>query len=321
MAVKHILCEWARPIIRCLPFGRIRALALVGGRAQDDASWETLPHPRRVFFDHDLGAYIAADLREWGGRWHYFTGRYYDQVNRLLARKLLRPGDTYIDIGANYGIQSLAAARIVGPRGQVIAIEPHPATFATLQAHMAINGISNVRSYNVGLSDKPGSLTLANDSNHPGTFSFRKLDHARTAVEVPVAVGDELLATIPMKPETRVLVKIDTEGHEMHVLRGLRNLIAAPNAAFVVEITDAWLRATGSSAQTLYDEMHAAGHASFGLAVVYPWLRRQLRLAAQPKPLPGQHDVLFAHPDFLSTCGVRLPGGAGPDSLETTSQD
>ncbi len=307
MAIKHVLCEWARPFICCLPFARVRALALVGGSDQHDPSWNSLRDPRRVFFDRSIHSYFSVDLREWGGRWHYFTGRYYDQANRLLARKFLSPGDTYIDIGANHGVQSLAAARIVGEQGLVIAIEPNPATFSVLQAHVIINGYSNIRLFNVGLSNEPGRLSLSNDSNHPGTFSFRKIANAVESIEVPVMIGDELMARFPVEDSARVLVKIDTEGHEHQVLRGLKNLIALPNVAFVVEVTDEWLRQAGSSAQQLYDEMHAQGYESYAATVHYPWLRPGVRITPQPDPAPGQHDVLFARKAFFNRNGAIKP--------------
>jgi FkbM family methyltransferase len=299
MDSKFLLCEFARPLIRCLPFGRVRALALWGARDQKDASWQGHPNPHRVFYDRNIRAYVCADLREWGGRWHYFTGRYYDQANRLLAEMVLARGDMYIDVGANCGLQSLTASRLVGPEGIVAAIEPNPASLSMLQIHLRINGKTNVRVFNVGLSDRPGTLRLANDSQHSGTFTFREIPNVVEAVDVPVTVGDELLASIRSGFSGRTLVKIDTEGYEHHVLRGMKNLIASPNVAFVVEITDEWLRQTGSSAAELFADMQSQGYQSFSMSIHYPFLRPALRLRRLRVPPSGQHDVLFAREDFL----------------------
>jgi FkbM family methyltransferase len=304
MAMKHYVCECLRPVIGLLPFGRARVLKPFGLRAQQDDSWLAHPRPRRVFFDRDIGAYVAVDLREWGGRWHYFTRRYYDQKNRLLVQMMLRPGDTYLDVGANLGMHTLAAARVVGPKGLVIAVEPNPAVFAHLQAHLAINGITCAHGENVGLSDTCGELVLSGASAHTGEFTFRTLDHPLCTVRVPVVVGDQLLAKYP--PQGRVLVKIDTEGYEHHVLRGLRGLAARLDVAFSVEITDEWLRQTGSSAKQLFQEMHALGFESYQLAVRYKRLRPFPRLVACPEPLGCQFDALFVRPeewtDFKLAC-------------------
>jgi FkbM family methyltransferase len=258
-----------------------------------------MKNPRRVFYDRSIGSYISADLREWGGRWHYFTGRYYDQENRLLVQKFLKAGDTYIDIGANVGVQTLAAARVVGPSGVVVAAEPNPTTFSTLRAHVVLNGFTNVQLFNVGLSDKPATLTLANDSNHPGTFTFRSISNAVASVDVPVVVGDELLAGVQRNPKARTLVKIDTEGHEHHVLRGLKGLIATENVAFIVEVTDEWLRAAGSSAEQLYGEMKGQGYQAFSPSVHYPMLRPAVRLREMTEVPTGQHDVFFARRSYF----------------------
>ena len=69
---------------------------------------------------------MELDLSDDLDRMVYFLGRYYDLDLQLLLDELLRPGDTFINVGANVGYVVLHAASRVGPRGRVIAFEPQP---------------------------------------------------------------------------------------------------------------------------------------------------------------------------------------------------
>jgi FkbM family methyltransferase len=250
-----------------------------------------------VFFDSDISAYIAVTLEDWGGRWYYFTGRYYDLANRLLIKKFLRKGDTYIDIGANLGMHTIAASRAVGVGGRVVAIEPNPEAMTHLRSQLVINGISNVTLVNAGLSDKAGQLILSGADDHTGTFTLRPIPKSLHAIEVPVFKGDDVLGK--MQLPGRTLVKIDTEGHEHHVVRGLKGLMSHGDVGFVVEVTDQWLRQTGSSAAQLYDEFRKFGFSAFGVEIGYNFFRPTLRLTAIDVPPEGQHDVFFTRGQFL----------------------
>lgn len=75
----------------------------------------------------------------------------------LALSECLEPGDRFVDVGANIGMITLQAARLVGPSGRVESFEPNPNCFATLERHLAINGIENVVAHRVGLSDTSGS--------------------------------------------------------------------------------------------------------------------------------------------------------------------
>jgi hypothetical protein len=112
--------------LRRLPFGAIRALHLLGGGDQNDSRWESLANPFRIVYDGWLQCHVFADLREWGGRWRYFTGSYDDRLTALFLQAALRPGDAFVDVGANLGMHSLLASRLVGQGGTVYAVESNP---------------------------------------------------------------------------------------------------------------------------------------------------------------------------------------------------
>ena len=220
-------------------------------------------------------------------------------INPLLIHKLLKRGDTYIDIGANLGVHTMAASRVVGDTGMVMAVEPNPHTFAHLQAHLTINRITNVRAFNVGLSDTNGELELKGDSEHTGKYTFRDVSDCMYSAKVPVLPGDQLIDKSLLRQ--RVLVKIDVEGFEHRVVRGLTELMTYPDIGFVVEVTDQWLRETGSSAADLYAEFQKNDFKPYLVSLHYSWFRPVLEIRHLETPPDGQCDILFVRPGYLGS--------------------
>ncbi len=131
---------------------------------------------------------------------------------RALSR-LLHPGDSFIDCGANIGLWSLVAAPIVGPEGQVDAFEPSPDVARRLAAHAAQSPVIKVHA--AALSDRPGSVTLDVGSHH-------NLAHISDNGTIAVA-ATTLDAALERPPSG---IKIDVEGHELQVLQGAREALA-----------------------------------------------------------------------------------------------
>ena len=306
MRLRALISELMRPIIRRMPRGRRFLCKCYQPGWQYDRIWAKAPRRHRIFFDKTLQAYVYADLGVWSGRGHYFRGEYHDAVNRLLIQEYLTDGDTYIDVGANYGIHTLCACRTVGLNGQVMSFEPNPLVYEMHKALLTINRITNCAAYNLGLSDSNGKLTMYGHENeltdHTGTFSFRSMSGARTKIrEVPVSTGDEILKNTRLTG--RILVKIDTEGFEHHVIRGLDKLLVDyDDLGLAVEVTDEWLRQTGSSAAELFEHMNSRGFNAYTPVLRWHRIMTQV-LHFQPMEGPAdqfQYNVLFAREEFLT---------------------
>ena len=121
--------------IRTLPFGRYQ-LANALARFADRPFLAKLPA--------DLGgATFICDLQDTISREVCFTGRYEPQETQL-AMRLLRPGMTAVDVGANWGYFTLLCAHLVGASGRVIALEPHPRLSSMLAENAATNALPPV---------------------------------------------------------------------------------------------------------------------------------------------------------------------------------
>ena len=123
---------------------------------------------------------------------------------------VLRPGDRYIDAGANIGQLALAASKRVGPRGEVIAIEAHPEIHGYLEGNVELNRAGNLRTLNYALGASRGEVAMTSRRSDDQNFITEEGE-----LRVPMRTLDELVAVRPTR-----LLKIDVEGCELPVLQG-----------------------------------------------------------------------------------------------------
>ena len=155
---------------------------------------------------------------------------------RHLIERLLRPGDVFVDVGANIGMHTIAAARVVGPSGRVIAFEPYGPTMRLLEKSVWLNGLADVvQLHETAVSDSPGRqlLYLGKTSGHHSLYRLAPSDSAiEDSIEVPVIRLEEVVeVALPVR-----LIKIDVEGSELAVIDGCRDLLSAqPGLGIIVE--------------------------------------------------------------------------------------
>lgn len=320
------LAECLRPIRRWAPRGYGFIYRQVLGRYYGDYPGDpelkrTLSRRYRVFWDYNLRAYVQADLGDWACRQHYYKGVYHDRIVPLLVDAILADGGTFIDIGANRGIHTLYAARVLGDRGTVLAFEPNPSTFDVLRAHLTINQIANCTTFNLGLAAEPGELALnAFGDDHSGTCSFVPSAKVSASVAVPVRRFDDVVDVGGLRGP--VLVKIDVEGYEHEVLRGMERALQREDLAIVCEVTDAWLKMTGSSAESLIEHLAAFGLRAHLPSVRYVSLLREGLALRELRGIPSgpQFDAFFKRSGFNvargspGVCQHRMPSD-GPQPL------
>ncbi len=165
-----------------------------------------------------------------------YIGRSFDLYGEFaedevtIFRQLIRPGHTVLDIGANIGAHAIALAAIVGPRGRVIAFEPQRIIFQMLNANVALNTLSHVTTLQMALGSAPGSIKVpALDYGSEGNFGGVSLENVAAGEDVALATLDSLAI------EPCHFVKIDVEGMEIEVLKGMAETIARHRPAMYVE--------------------------------------------------------------------------------------
>lgn len=144
-----------------------------------------------------------------------------------IMKMEVSPGEIAFDLGANLGYATLNLARLVGPKGTVIAVEPSQKNYQILQKNMELNGLSKiVKSFNVAISDMDSYSTfyLADETN---LHSFSKTKHSKEEVKVKTVTIDSFFTELKLFPN---FIKMDIEGAEVEALKGLDKILEAnPN--------------------------------------------------------------------------------------------
>ncbi len=152
----------------------------------------------------------------------------YELDTTRQMRRLLRPGDWFVDCGANIGYFTLLMARHVGATGQVDAFEPDPMNRATLLANLKSNALdTRVRAHDLALGNHGGMVDLfhptQSKSNHGMSSLYPDGSGLDTKFSVQIARLDDVLKGVPN------LVKIDIEGAELAAIEGMSRMLQSPN--------------------------------------------------------------------------------------------
>lgn len=158
-----------------------------------------------------------------------------DRDYMLLPGFLPQPGQTVMDAGANVGVYSTYAARLVGPTGSVTAFEPHPGNCAVLRENARRNGLTWLRVEEAALDEKAGEGELF---VHDRAINHSLVRRTGRSVRVRVTTIDEAAGASGL--ERLDLLKIDTEGNVTGILRGARETLRRlrPRIAFEFEDCD-----------------------------------------------------------------------------------
>jgi FkbM family methyltransferase len=177
------------------------------------------------------GGQMLVPLGDAVGKCIYYTGDY-DRKITWICRKLLRPGDTALDIGANLGVVALAMAKQVGPSGVVHAFEPNPSMQRFIEASIQKCRYKQVKLHKTALGSEQATLDLFIPKTNfgKGSLILHRDDANVDVVSCPVERLDDISDRENIQSVR--LVKIDVEGFEPDVLRGATRLIsnARPDA-------------------------------------------------------------------------------------------
>lgn len=163
------------------------------------------------------------------------TGEHELMVQEAL-RRTVAPGMTVFDVGADIGFFSVLSAGLVGPAGRVEAFEPVAASADAVRANAALNGLENVSVHRVAVSDHDGSETLLVQAEHSWSHLLDRAPHAsadeRVSVQL-ISLDERIAQGVLPAPD---VVKIDVEGSEGAVLRGLSRTLRTHPVAVICEL-------------------------------------------------------------------------------------
>jgi FkbM family methyltransferase len=159
------------------------------------------------------------------------------KVHEPLATKLLKetlkPGMNAVDIGGNIGYYAMMEARLVGPEGKVIAIEPMPDNFEQLCVNVENNDYQNIHIHHLAIGDRDGTA-LMYISGRSNWHSLHPPPTSKGEMKVPLSTLDTLLA--PYNLPSVDLVRMDLEGYEVVVVEGMKRTLEKYGPKLLVEI-------------------------------------------------------------------------------------
>jgi FkbM family methyltransferase len=266
----------------------------------------TPPHPGSTYF----GAQILCDPNDLIQRSILNFGVWEPNISYWIGR-ILRAGDVCIDVGANIGYDTLLASSVVGAAGKVVAIEAAPRIFSLLEHNVRINRATNVRLVNAAVSDRRQTLTLYSGGVR-NIGATTTLASRGFPIETTVEAWGLAQLLSPDELARAKLIKIDVEGGELAVLRGLLAQVSRfPNE--IVVIVEASWHEQPADWDSVFEQFVAAGFMAYEIENRYTleWYLNWRtpcalkRLFACPK---AQTDLLWSRQPIADLTEPRAPG-------------
>jgi FkbM family methyltransferase len=196
--------------------------------------------------------------------WLLLDGLWETTVTGWL-QQTLRPGQVFVDVGANVGYFTLLGGRLVAPRGHVVAVEAHPLLADLLRRNVIINGMQEYvntwhrAAWSVATKLKFHLRTRYSANSSVGSVEVDQLAYLcdeEEVVEVEAVKLDDLLATV-----SRVdVIKVDVEGAEVRVLAGLQRTLARnPALTIMLEWSPSQIEAVGDTPSEMIDFLAGQG--------------------------------------------------------------
>jgi FkbM family methyltransferase len=191
---------------------------------------------------------VTVNFRKWGvqmllpARWRgmgkfIFVFRENYEPELAYLEEFLAPGKTFVDVGANFGIYTMVASKLVGEGGRVVAFEPTAQSFKVLTQNIILNGFKNALAFQVALSEKAGTAQLYYGMDPVRNSLGKDPSWDGGAEEVATESLDSVLQRTSVGWVD--VIKIDVEGAEELVLRGANKVVTSMRPVIIYEI-NAW---------------------------------------------------------------------------------
>lgn len=189
----------------------------------------------------------------------------YEPFETNLVKDTLKPGDTVINIGANFGYYTLLAAKLVGPEGKVFAFEPEPKNFSLLEGNIKRNNIQNVEISNQAVSNEDNiTLNLYTDEKNVGnpSLSEKNIPNLKGLVEVKTVTLSTFFSDRPDILKIN-LIQMDTQGSEGNIIKGSTSLIEKFHPTIIMEFWPYGLSNLNSEPVALLETLEKIGYTRF----------------------------------------------------------
>jgi len=231
------------------PLNRGRKRAAMARYLKWQIGSRILRHPVAVPFTDHARLLVATSMR--GATGNYYCGLH-EFEDMAFVLHFLRPGDEFVDVGANIGSYTVLSAKVCGAK--TLAVEPVPVTFDRLCDNIALNQIAaTTTAVRTGLGRDSGTLHFTRGLDTMNYVIPTGSADAET-IECPVTTLDELC-----KGWRPIFVKMDVEGYEAEVVAGGSSVLAADSLCAVLMETNAECRRYATNGPDLHSVMLGFG--------------------------------------------------------------
>lgn len=185
-------------------------------------------------------------------RWSRYFKTDYEPETFAFLRDNLKPGDTFLDIGAHIGLFSVVAARIVGEHGRVVSFEPTPGTRAVMGEVLRVNGFAGfVEVRAEAVAAKRGTTVFYDSGDEiPVVNSLVRGEQSRNEFEVQVISLDEFVIENGVKSDC---IKIDVEGSELDLLLGAEKTLSEQQPKILLSMHPPFIPNGRESIEAIWD--------------------------------------------------------------------
>ena len=184
----------------------------------------------------------------------------FDTPELSFIWRMLKPGMTFVDVGAHHGVYALVAAKKVGGQGKVIAFEPSDRERQRLALHMRLNSVTCARVEGYAMAAKEGQATFfavaSNSWSHLTTLNSLHRpgpEHQVREISVETVRLDHYLERA--KLSTVDILKVDTEGAELEVFSGAETLLTHIRPFIICEVLDVTTKIWGYPARAIIERL------------------------------------------------------------------
>ena len=180
------------------------------------------------------GFFLVLHLDDWIQENMFFLGEY-EKAELKTLDYFLNKNSVFVDLGANFGLYTLYASKLIGMEGKVISFEPFKKNYKALINNVAINNLTNIQSENIAVGEREGEIDLYYDSSEMnlGMASTKFIENSysekATIITLDSYFKDKSISRIDF-------IKIDIEGHEYKALLGMKNLLLRFHPTLLIEI-------------------------------------------------------------------------------------
>jgi FkbM family methyltransferase len=166
-----------------------------------------------------------------------FFLREYEKAELIAMSDCLKEKSVFIDIGANFGIYSLYASKIISNQGKIIAFEPFSENYKKLEVNIQLNGLNQIQIEKMAVGDADSSTIIYYDKKERN-LGMATLNPVEGAIKETVTII-KLDSYIKAQKIGRIdFIKIDIEGFEYAAIMGMKKTIQEHKPILLIEILD-----------------------------------------------------------------------------------